>query len=167
MHDFLVTTYGDPCGGCGFAFSCEDADAIAVITAAPERYESLLAGRDGTARAPDLAWNAVAYVMHAADNTRIWSERVAAAAFGDPRVVAYDEAALGAARGYAALPVAGALWSLRRSIGDFEAAWALSGGSGFTLAHPEQGALPPATVLRVLAHELRHHGDDVARCIGS
>ncbi len=167
MHDFLVAAYGDPCRGCGFSFSCEDAEALATISAAPARYESLLAGRDGSARAPDLEWNAVAYVMHAADNTRIWSERVVAAALGDDRVVPYDEAALGAARGYPALPVAGALWSLRRSLGDFEAAWALSGGNGFTLAHPEQGDLPPATVLRVLAHELYHHGDDVARCVGS
>lgn len=165
MHDFLISAYGDPCRVCGYAFSDDDA-ARAVIERAPAHYGSLLAGRDGSARTSALSWNAVAYVQHVADNTRIWSERIAAAALGDERVVPYDEGALGAARGYDALPVAGALWSLERAVADFHAADALAASREYTLAHPEQGELAPSTVLHVLAHELHHHSVDVARCLG-
>jgi hypothetical protein len=56
-----------------------------------------------------------------------------------------------------------ALWSLERAVGDWTAARAL-GAPGFR--HPAQGELSAADAERIVAHELVHHGHDLARIAG-
>ena len=142
MNDFLVATYGDPCRGCGFAWSLEPESGRHIVHAAPARLRALLVdctGREGCAH---LQWNVAAYVVHLADVLRIWADRVAAAALGssDP-IVPYDEAELGVVRGYGRLPLAGGLWALERAVGDWIAAEQVADLAGPTLHHPQQGPL--------------------------
>jgi hypothetical protein len=123
MNDFLRAAYGDPCRECGFELSVEPVSCVAIVSDAPTRFKSVLAGHDGCATHHNLRWNATAYVVHVADVLRIWSDRIAAVALGssDP-IVPYDEDRLGDARRYVALPLSGALWSLGRAVGDWRAA---------------------------------------------
>jgi hypothetical protein len=162
MNEFLRVAYGDPCRECGFEWSVGPATCDAIVSGAPARFNSLLAGQDGSKAHPSLHWNAAAYVVHVADVLRIWSDRIAAVALGasDP-VVPYDEDRLGDARGYVRLPLPGALWSLRRAVGDWQAAEQLAETAAVTLAHPEQGPLPLDDVRRIMAHEIEHHVADL------
>ncbi len=95
--------------------------------AAPVDYAELLAGRDGSQRHPALRWSAGAYVCYVVDNLRIWGERLAALAFGAVGpVIPYDENQLAEARGYDAIPIQGALWSLKHAAADWTEALALA-----------------------------------------
>jgi hypothetical protein len=162
VNEFLRAAYGDPCRKCGFEWSIEPAGCVAIVSDAPARYTSVLAGHDGRATHPSLRWNATAYVVHVADVLRIWSDRIAAVALGssDP-VVPYDEDRLGDARGYVGLPLLGALWSLDRAVGDWRAAEQLAATAAVTLVHPEQGSLSLDDVCRIMAHEVERHVADV------
>jgi hypothetical protein len=162
VNEFLRVAYGDPCRECGFEWSVEPATCVAIVSDAPNRFKSALAGHDGRKTHPNLQWNATAYVVHVADVLRIWSDRLAAVALGasDP-VVPYDEDRLGDARGYVGLPLSGALWSLGRAVGDWRAAEQLAESGAVTLAHPEQGSLSLDDVRRIMAHEVEHHVADV------
>jgi hypothetical protein len=132
------------------------------VSGAPARFASLLAGQDGRKVHPNLAWNATAYVVHVADVLRIWSDRIAAVALGaaDP-VVPYDEDMLGDVRGYVSLPLAGAMWSLGRAVGDWQAVELLAASTTVTLTHPEQGPLSLDDARRIMAHEIEHHVADL------
>jgi hypothetical protein len=162
MNEFLRSAYGDPCRECGFDWSIEPADCVAIVGDAPTRFKSTLAGQDGREVHSNLEWNATAYVVHVADVLRIWSDRIAAVALGasDP-VVPYDERILGDARGYVSLPLPGALWSLGRAVEDWLAAEQLVESATVTLAHPEQGSLSLDDVRRIMAHEIEHHVADL------
>jgi hypothetical protein len=133
-----------------------------MVSDAPAHFTSILAGQDGHKAHPILEWNATAYVVHVADVLRIWADRIAAVALGasDP-VVPYNEATLGDVRGYVRLPLKGALWSLSRAVGDWQAAERLAESAVVTLAHPEQGPLPLDEVRKIMAHEIKHHAVDL------
>ena len=162
MNEFLRVAYGDPCRECGFEWSIEPTICVAIVSDAPARFTSVLAGHDGRETHPKLQWNATAYVVHVADVLRIWSDRIAAVALGAPDpVVPYDEERLGDARGYLSLPLPGALWSLGRAVRDWRAAEQLAESAAVTLAHPEQGSLALDDVRRIMAHETEHHVADV------
>jgi len=162
MNEFLRAAYGDPCRECGFEWSIAPATSAAIVNDAPARFSSVLDGHDGQEFHSRLEWNATAYVVHVADVLRIWSDRVAAAALGSPEpVVPYDEDRLGNARGYLSLPLSGALWSLDRAVGDWQAAERLAETSDVILVHPEQGPLPLDDVRRIMAHEIEHHVADL------
>jgi hypothetical protein len=162
MNQFLRAAYGDPCRECGFEWSVGPAVCGAIVSDAPARFRSLLAGHDGKEAHPNLEWNATAYVVHVADVLRIWSDRIAAVALGASEpVVPYDEDRLGDARGYMRLPLPGALWSLGRAVGDWQAAEQLAESATVVLAHPEQGPLPLDDVRRIMAHEIEHHVGDL------
>lgn len=167
MNEYLRARYGDPCHGCGYAWSMDEETCKAIIDDAPDQIESLLAGRIGSDRHPDLEWNISAYVTHIADNLRIWAERVAAAALGSTApVTGYDEYSLAQVRGYEHLPLQGAVWSLYRAVGDWQAAERLAAAAGTpVLDHPEQGHLGIAEVRRILAHEIHHHTTDLQRIV--
>jgi hypothetical protein len=75
-----------------------DADARAYIASAPERYSNLIGASDGHDRRRDLEWTTGGYVCLVADSLRVWSERLANVALGDPGPVAdYNQDALAAA----------------------------------------------------------------------
>jgi hypothetical protein len=162
MNEYLRAAYGDPCRECGFEWSVTPATCVAIVGEAPARFKSILAGQDGRKAHPDLDWNATSYVVHVADVLRIWSDRIAAVALGasDP-VVPYDEDRLGDVRGYASLPLPGALWSLGRAVGDWQSAEQLAESAAVMLAHPEQGPLSLDDVRRIMAHEIEHHVADL------
>src|SRR5271167_3927203 len=71
MDEFLRVAYGDPCRECGFDWSVEPATCVAIVSDAPTRFTSVLAGHDGRETHPNLQWNATAYVVHVADVLRI------------------------------------------------------------------------------------------------
>jgi hypothetical protein len=168
MNQVLREAYGDPCGECGFEWSVEPATCVAIVADAPARLKSILAAQDGRRTHPNLGWNATAYVVHLADVLRIWSDRIAAVALGAPDpVVPYDEDRLGDIRGYASLPLPGALWSLGRAVGDWQAAEQLAESAAVTLTHPEQGPLPLDDVRRIMAHEIVHHVADLMRIVSA
>jgi pimeloyl-ACP methyl ester carboxylesterase len=158
--------YGDPCEQCAFVWSITEDDAVAVVGGLPARGRTLLTGRSGRERHPDLGWTASGYVCHVVDNLRIWAERLAAAAAGSDRPIGpYDSDLLAAARAYDAVPVAGALWSLARAAADWATAVAAARDAGVELWHPERGTLSVGDVVRSNAHDCWHHLWDIARSI--
>jgi hypothetical protein len=167
MSSWGAATYGDPCRRCGYAWDLDPDDAAALVAAAPERFREALGDDDGTARHPDLAWSAAAYVCHVGDNLRIWAERLAGASLGTARdVTTYDADLLAEARRYDDVPLAGALWSLGRAAGDWRDAVTAATTAGVTLNHPDRGPQTVADVVRTNAHDVVHHAWDVARSTG-
>ncbi|HEX4220333.1 MAG TPA: hypothetical protein VHZ02_18305 [Acidimicrobiales bacterium] len=142
-------------------------ETAAIIDSAPVEFASLVAGLAGTERAPALAWSVQAYVWHAGDNLRIWAERLAgAAAGGDRPVTGYDQDLLSEVRGYEAMPVGAALWSLARATGDWREATRLVGARrDIVVEHPTMGSFTVTDVTRQVAHDLHHHLDDVRRIL--
>lgn len=129
--------------------------------------ELALAGSDGTARNPELSWDARSYVCHVGDNLRIWAERlVAAAQVPDMRIGAYDGDLLATARNYRAIPLAGALWSLRLAVDEWLSAVNTVGSGGVELLHPMRGRLRLVDAMSTNAHNSYHHVFDVRRIIG-
>src|SRR5271170_3423412 len=46
MNEFLRVAYGAPCRECGFDWSVEPATCVAIVSDAPARFTSVLAGHD-------------------------------------------------------------------------------------------------------------------------
>ena len=118
----------------------------------------------GQERIPELGWNVVSYVFHVAENTRIWSERLAASAFqpGAP-ITTWDEDALDAARGSSGSSLVAGLWSLERALDSW---WDVADlGVAAIVAHPDQGPMTFLDVGRAAAHELHHHALDIERIV--
>ena len=150
MNEWGPQTYGDPCSVCGFSWKASlDTIGSSIDNAAVE-FESLVAGRTGSERMPSLAWSVRAYVWHAGDNLRIWAERLVGAASGGAHPVAgYDQDHLAEARGYEAMPVGAALWSLARATGDWQEALRMIGErSDVVIEHPAMGSYTVADVTR-------------------
>ena len=66
-----VELYGDPCHECGFDWSISTDDAIGLVAGFSDAFGELVAGSDGSARIPDLAWSASGYIS-------LWSLEAAA-----------------------------------------------------------------------------------------
>jgi hypothetical protein len=169
-------TYGDPCTRCGYTWSLNGAEAAAIVSGSPAAFIALLDGRAGTERLHGLDWSAQAYVLHVADNLRIWSERLAVAGLGSggahDTVAGYDQDALARARNYEAMNLPSALWSIQRAVGDWTAAvhTVAGGGSGpedIVMVHAEMGAFTLDDVTRQVAHDAFHHLDDVRRILAA
>jgi pimeloyl-ACP methyl ester carboxylesterase len=167
VSDWGARQYGDPCRECGFDWSISTPHARALVESAAERWADALHGFDGTQRHPDLAWTAGGYVCHVVDNLRIWAERLAGAtSWRIPTPIAlYDTDLLAQARAYEAVPVAGALWSLRRAVDDWSTAVAAALAAHATLDHPERGRITAEDVVVTNAHDSWHHEWDVARSL--
>jgi hypothetical protein len=166
VHGWGPTTYGDPCRECGYGWSIPVADAVALVAATPDRYAELLRGHDGSEHAAGIEWSAGAYVCHVTDNLRIWAERLAGAALGPARTITpYDTDLLARARRYDAVPLDGALWSLRQAARAWADAVELAGAHGVVLVHPDRGEITAADVARANAHDAHHHAWDLARII--
>ncbi|HVC71747.1 MAG TPA: hypothetical protein VNC61_15945 [Acidimicrobiales bacterium] len=166
MTDWGRATYGDPCRECGYHWSVGPDEAMALVMATPARYAALLGDTDGSQRHPDLAWTAVVYVAHVADNLRIWAERLAALALGAVGpVTPYNQDLLAQARRYDELSLLGALWSLDRATRDWRDAVLLAHAAGVPLVHPERGELSVLDVVRSNSHDAYHHGWDIERTV--
>ncbi len=166
VSDWGRGTYGHPCRECGYDWP-DDLDVmIEVVRQTPTKMRSALGGSDGTGRDPTLIWDARSYVCHVVDNLRIWAERlVAALDVPAVRVGPYDADLLAASRNYAAVPVAGALWSLTDSVDAWLRAVDAARGGEIDLDHPERGTLRLIDVASTNAHDAYHHVFDVERSV--
>jgi hypothetical protein len=142
-------------------------DARAVVNGMPSTMSAVLTGARGDEQHPDLGWNVTAYVLHVADNLRVWAERLAGIALGGPATIApYDENELAAARNYGGISLRAALWSLRRGAGDWDDAFAMT-APDMVMDHPERGPLDYADIARANAHDAAHHLWDVRRSLAA
>ena len=159
-------TFGDPCRVCGFDWSMPQDEAEEWLAGTAKRYALLLGEADGTQRHPELEWNVRGYVCHVADSLRVWAERLANAALGDPGPVAdYNQDRLANARSYGDIGIRGALWSLGRAVGDWQAALALASEGNTVVLHDELGAMTVVDVVRVRAHDVTHHTHDIEQSL--
>jgi hypothetical protein len=151
---------------CGFEWSIPQAAAEECLKGTAERYAQLLGEADGTQRHPELEWSVRGYVCHVADSLRVWAERLANAALGDAGPVAnYNQDRLANARSYGDIGIRGALWSLGRAVGDWQAALALASERDSVVLHDELGAMTVADVVRVRAHDVTHHARDIEQSL--
>ena len=168
MNEWGPRTYGKPCAVCGFSWDPPADTLMAAIDDAPVAFGSVVAGRSGSERMPGLAWSVQAYVWHAGDNLRIWSERLAASASGwGHSVVGYDQDALAEARRYEAVPLGAALWSLARATADWrEASGMVDDPLDVVIEHQAMGSFTLGDVTRQVGHDLHHHLGDVCHILG-
>ncbi len=168
MNDWGASVYGDPCRECGFRWTMPPTDAVALVSGLPSDLAGTLAGRSGHERHPELAWSVAEYVVHVADNLRIWAERLMGVVGGaSPSVGGYDERDLARARNYRAIPLAAAMWSLTRSVDDWRSAVERAPVTGTVLVHPERGDLTRTDVVLATAHDALHHRADIGRILRS
>ena len=165
MNTWSEDTYGEPCRECGFSFGISMQAAISTVMASPERYGQLLAGSTGSEHHPDLSWSVSGYVCHVADNTRIWAERYLGAAEGPREIATYDENLLATARSYDKIPLAGALWSLKKAVVDWREALEHAERASVVLLHPERGELSVLDAVRSNTHDVVHHAWDIQRSL--
>jgi hypothetical protein len=160
--------YGDPCDGCGFLWSITLERAMAAVSDTPDELARLLRPGDGVRRRPGLAWPVVSYVCHIGDNLRIWAERLAGLSLGDMGPVGrYDQDQLAEGRRYDEVSLAGAMWSLRRAVGDWTDAIPMANDADVVLVHPDRGAQSVLDVATSNAHDCHHHVHDIATIIGA
>ena len=158
--------FGNPCRECSFDWSISFDKAVGIIQSTPDAFDGSLAGVTGLERTPDLAWSVTGYVCHVSDNLRIWAERLMGSVLGDSvQVMGYDDNLLAKARRYDAVPLQGALWSLRQSVGDWERAVAASDQQGTVLVHPDRGPLRLDDVVHSNSHDSFHHRWDIERIL--
>lgn len=159
-------TFGDPCRECGYAWNLTAQEAAATIKESPAAYREAVRDATGSESAPDLSWNAAAYVAHVTDNLRIWGERLAAAAESEEPIVVepYDSDALAASRRYESIPLAGVLSGLDEAVASWERGWNRSGDAR-VFVHPDRGRVTTADVALTNAHDVVHHLYDVHRCL--
>lgn len=149
------------CPTCGWNWSLAPDEALAAIAGAPDRYVSLLEGRDGMAEAADGGWNATAYVWHLTDLARSWTERwVQVRAMPGSLLVGWDPDEMAEARNYRALPTAAAEWAVRDAVSSFVSQCQQIDFHA-TFEHGDWGAGSVADGLRWLGHEFVHHELDV------
>jgi hypothetical protein len=165
MDRWAGALYGDPCRECSFAFSTGLDESLAYVAGVPEQFSALLADASGTELHPDLSWSVGSYVCHVADNLRIWAERLVGSAAGVKVVTPYDENLLAAARSYADVPLAAALWSLGRARGDWQAGVSEASREGILFLHAERGEMSLEDVARAIAHDAFHHAWDIRRSL--
>jgi hypothetical protein len=176
------TTYGGPCAECGFSWTTDLDDSVALVSKVPTTYARMLQGASGDERPDPAAWTATAYVCHVGDNLRIWAERLAGIIRGgSPDVGGYDQDALAAARRYGSISLPAALWSLSRSVDDWLEVVAefAPESAAEPVAESPAGAQPPQPVLvhsergpqslvevvRNNAHDAFHHQWDIQRAL--
>jgi len=166
MNQWGSTTYGDPCGECDFLWTTAVSSAIEYMHHYPLAIGELVEGRTGTEQHPDLDWTVSEYVLHVADNLRIWAERlVGVQGRGSHVVGGYDERVLADARNYKSLPIEAALWSLNRSVGDWLTAVEDTPKTGVIMIHPDRGELELSDVVLSNTHDARHHEWDIKRTL--
>jgi hypothetical protein len=140
--------------------------AIAQVEELPTRYATLLKGRSGAERHPELGWTSAAYVSHVTDNLRTWAERLAGARLAKAvHVPGYDQDLLAQARCYNDIPVAAALWSLRGAVTSWVESVRAALDAGVVLEHAARGIQRAEDVARNNSHDAAHHAWDIQRIL--
>jgi hypothetical protein len=167
MNDWGASVYGDPCRECGYTWTISLADGVSLVASLPFDYGELVAGWSGREQHPSLTWSVNGYVLHVADNLRIWAERLMGVVDGVPLAVGhYDENKLADARNYKAIPIQTAMWSLTRSVEDWLSSVEAAPTAGVILVHPVRGELTLSDVVLSNAHDALHHHWDIERTLG-
>ena len=165
MNDGGTSVYGDPCRECD-SLGRPVTEVVGRVANLPYAFGSLLDGRAGTEQHPDVNWSVTGYVLHVADNLRIWPERLMGVLRGADRVVGnYDENKLADARCYGEIPLQAAMWVLTRSVDDWLRAVEASPVSGVVMVHPVRGELVLSDVVLSNAHDALHHQWDIERTL--
>jgi hypothetical protein len=168
MSDWGSSFYGDPCRECGFGWGLTKQEALTMVEGVPDRYWEALDGQDPATRHPELGWSAGAYVCHVTDNLRIWAERlVGLSPAGGGAVAGYDPDLIARGRVYEAVPVYGALWSLRSAVENWLEAVETATEAGVVLDHPDRGPQTVEDVVRTNTHDAHHHEWDIRRSFGA
>jgi len=158
--------YGDPCRDCGFDWSITSEDAMDIVGHFPIRFAELLQGRVGSETHPDLSWSATAYIVHVADNLRIWAERLAGARLsGVLEVPGYDQDLLAQARHYSEIGLGAAMWSLENAVEIWLESVNAALASHVVLNHATRGRMTTADTIRATTHDGNHHVWDVQRIV--
>ena len=166
MENWGADLYGDPCDGCGFAWSLAPQQAVRVVAELPTRLRVLLAEHTGYEQHPDLAWTPTAYISHVTDNLRNWAERLAGARLsGAVDVPGYDPDLVAQARHYNKIAPVAALWSLEHAVDAWVASVTAALEVGVVLRHATRGVQRAEDVARNNAHDGHHHAWDVERIL--
>lgn len=154
----------DRCPQCGAPWLRTPPESSEVIAGSPERFETLL--RDGTDPVRERGvWSPTGYTTHTGDWLRIWAERLVAVAEAPARPLpSIDPDALAAVRGYDDVAEPAALHVLRTGAHEILDIHRRVGPVDFV--HPAFGPADADAILSWLAHEVDHHGWDVARLRG-
>ena len=164
--EWAAETFGDPCRECGFVWSIDRQEALALVAALPARYRAATAGATGEERHPDLGWNVTEYTSHVVDNLRMSGERIIGALeSGDTHVGVYDPDALAIARRYDQVKLAGALWSLERSVDAWTEAMTRGFAADLVLQHAKRGQQSVGDTAIANAHDASHHAWDIERTL--
>jgi len=139
---------------------------VTSVASIGDEFRAALGDSDSERVHPDLSWSAKGYVLHVADNLRIWAERIEARIGGGPEAVAtYDDNLLAAARNYEQLSLEIAWVALDQSV----TLWLEAARGGMTarptFLHPERGRLSIDDVVATNCHDARHHLWDVRRTV--
>ena len=131
---------------------------MAVIADAPAEVERRIGMVRGDERHAAGGWSVAEYVSHLGDNLRNWAERVQAARLGGVHEVAgYDPDELARVRGYAAIPIQVAAWSLRISCELWVPVMRAALEDRVVLQHATRGEQRAEDIARNNSHDLFHH----------
>lgn len=151
----------DACAACGQPWRPEVESAVATVRSAPDRFADALEAGDPYRLRDPLTWSPSAYTWHVADVARAWAERTVSLREEPDRPLAgFDQDQLAAARNYAGMSAAAALWALRTSTQHLVSELAQA-GTDQDFAHPDWGSGTLGDALRWVAHEVVHHERDV------
>jgi hypothetical protein len=166
METWGAALYGDPCRECGFDWSLTPEQAVEQVAGWGPRLRQVVLGADGDRRRPAGGWSVSEYVSHVGDNLRQWTERVQSARLaGQHEVAGYDPDALAAARGYATLPLAVAVWSSIRAAASWVEVLSLALDEQVVLQHATRGPQRAADIARNNCHDAHHHLWDIRRIL--
>lgn len=156
--------FGDPCRECDFDWSLTPGEAVTIVAGLARDFADATARATGSERG--AGWTVAGYASHVADNLRMWAERVQAVRLaGQSRVSGYDPDRLADARGYEAIPLAAALWSLSLSASAWVDVLNHALDEHIVLDHATRGRQSAKDIARNNAHDAFHHLWDIRRII--
>lgn len=168
MEFWGAALFGQPCGECGFDWSLSPDHAVAAIAEAPPRVEERIQAARGDERRAAGGWSVSEYVSHVSDNLRNWAERVQAARLaGVYEVAGYDPDELARVRGYGALPIQVAVWSLQISCDLWVPVMRAALEEKVVLHHATRGEQRAEDIARNNSHDLSHHLWDLDQILRS
>lgn len=150
------------CAACGFDWTIEYEQAVAVVAKGPQRLSDALALVAFPTRRSGARWSASMYVWHLVDVMRIGTERLLTLDRDPQRgIPCWDENELATVRKYDRLsPAVGlAVFELETGV------WlgvAATVPTEAVVEHATFGELGALELARRLAHEVHHHTMDVA-----
>ena len=166
MEVWGAVLYGDPCRECGFDWSVNPHAAVAQIADLSDQLAAATRTSAGSERRSAGGWSIAEYLCHIGDNLRQWAERVQTARLAAiVEVDGYDPDELAAARRYATIPLATALWSLSLATRDWTEVLELALHESIVLEHRTRGRQRAEDIVRNNYHDAYHHQWDVSQIL--